>query len=89
MDSYDIAVRKTSEELGVPITVVRQCYNEFWRFIKEKIESLPLTEEMVSEDDFNKMDTVFNVPSLCKVYCTYEQYVKKKESIQKRKKHNV
>lgn len=86
MDSYDMAVKKTASELGISVGTIRKCYHEFWKFIRDSIEELPLSDEFVTEDEFKKMCTVFNIPSLCKLYCTYGEYVKKKESIQKRQR---
>jgi len=52
---------------------VEKTYKAYWRFIKDTIESLPLKEEL-TEEQFNKLKTNFNIPSLGKLNCTYERY---------------
>lgn len=62
-----------SEELGIPYEVVNRAYNSFWLFIRETIKELPLKERL-SEEEFAKLRTNFNIPSLGKLSCTYDRY---------------
>jgi len=63
---------------------------EYWRYIRGVIESLPLmTEEDLSKEEFDKLQTVFNIPSLCKIYCTYEHYLEKRQKIRNQIEYHV
>ena len=75
---YPDAVEALSEELGIPQEVVGAAYKSFYSFIREKISALPLKEEL-SEEEFNKLKTNFNIPALGKLNCTYERYLGMKQ----------
>lgn len=66
-------INKVSEELGLPREVVRTAYNSFWEYIRTTIKELPLKEEL-TEEEFSKLQTNFNVPSLGKLTCTHDRY---------------
>ena len=76
--TYQEIVTELSEELEIPEEVVDAAYKSFFEFIREIIVSLPLKDEL-SEEDFNKLRTNFNIPSLGKLHCTYERYRRMKE----------
>lgn len=76
--TYQEIVTELSEELEIPEEVVDKAYKSFFEFIREIIVSLPLKDEL-SEEDFNKLRTNFNIPSLGKLHCTYERYRGMKE----------
>lgn len=67
-----------SEKLNIPVEVVKLAYNSYWEFIRLKIVDLPLKEDEISEEDFNKLRTNFNIPSLGKLNCTYDKLLKTK-----------
>ena len=71
-------INKVSEELGLPREVVRTAYNSFWEYIRTTIKGLPLKEEL-TEEEFNKLQTNFNVPSLGKLTCTHDRYMNVKK----------
>lgn len=70
--SYPDIIRKVSEELNLPKEVVDRAYKSFWLFINQSIQSLPLKENL-NEEDFAKLKTNYNIPSLGKLTCTYER----------------
>lgn len=70
--SYQEILKKVSEELGLPLEVVKGAYESYWSFIRQTIIALPLKEDL-SEEDFNRLKTNFNIPSLGKLTCTYER----------------
>lgn len=70
--TYQEILEKVSEELDIPIEVVKVAYNSYWSFIRDTIIRLPLKEEL-NEDDFNMLRTNFNIPSLGKLTCTYNR----------------
>lgn len=70
--SYPDVIGKVSEELNLPKEVVDKAYKSFWLFINQSIQSLPLKENL-NEEDFAKLKTNYNIPSLGKLTCTYER----------------
>lgn len=70
--SYPDIISKVSEELNLPKEVVDKAYKSFWLFINQSIQSLPLKENL-NEEDFAKLKTNYNIPSLGKLTCTYER----------------
>jgi hypothetical protein len=69
--------KKVSDELNIPLDVVIFAYKSYWKFIKETIQNLPLKEDL-SEEEFAKLKTNFNIVSLGKLSCDYDRYVKLK-----------
>lgn len=67
-------ISKVSEELGLPKEVVKAAYNSFWEYIRNQIKNLPLKEELTKED-FDNLQTNFNIPSLGKLSCTHDRYI--------------
>ena len=70
--NYPDIVGKVSRELNLPKEVVDKTYKAYWLFIKNHIQSLPLKENL-NEEDFAKLRTNFNIPSLGKLSCTYDR----------------
>ena len=70
--TYPDIIGKVSEELNLPKEVVDKTYKAFWLFIKKSIQSLPLKENL-NEEEFAKLKTNYNVPSLGKLSCTYDR----------------
>lgn len=83
--TYKEAVILLSQELNIPEEVVDAAYKSFFEFIRETIISLPLKDDL-SEEDFNRLRTNFNIPSLGKLHCTYERYKGMKERVNYLKK---
>lgn len=67
------ALSNLSKELNIPIETPIKIYKAYWRFIKSKIEELPLKEEL-DQESFNKLKTNFNLSNLGKLSCTYSRY---------------
>lgn len=62
-----------SKELNIPLEVVKEAYTSYWKFIRKTVEVIPLKDNL-SEEDFSKLKTNFNIPSLGKLNCTYDRY---------------
>lgn len=69
---YSDIIGKVSSELNLPAKLVDRTYRAFWLFINQSIQSLPL-KEGIDEEDFAKLKTNFNIPSLGKLTCTYDR----------------
>lgn len=79
---YSEAINQVSIELGIPPEVVKLAYESYWKFIRETIKSLPLMEDL-SEEEFSRLRTNFNIPSIGKLNCTFNRYI----NIKKRYKY--
>ena len=88
--NYPDIIGKVSQEMGLPPEVVDTAYKSYWKFIRQTIQSLPLKDD-ISEEDFTKLRTNFNIPSLGKLTCTFDRMmgVKKRFKYIKRLRENV
>lgn len=83
--TYSDIVIQVSKEIGLPPEVVDKVYKSYWMFIKQTVQALPLKEEL-TQQDFSKLKTNFNIPSLGKLSCTYDRMIKVKERFKHIKK---
>ena len=70
--NYPDIIGKVSKELNIPKEVVDAAYKSYWYFIKQTIQSLPLKDD-IDEEEFAKLRTNFNIPSLGKMTCTFDR----------------
>lgn len=77
--NYSSIEYEVSKELNIPVEVVNAAYNSYWIFIRQTIQDLSLKED-ITEEEFSKLKTNFNIPSLGKLSCTYDKI----ESVKKR-----
>lgn len=78
----DDIIDKISKELNISKDTVEKVYKYYWLFIRTKIQELPLKENL-SEEKFKKLQTNFNIPSIGKLICPYDKYLKRKESFKR------
>lgn len=71
--NYREALDQVANKLNIPVEVVKEAYESYWRYIRCTISELPLKEDL-SEEEFNKLRTNFNVPSIGKLACPYDRY---------------
>lgn len=71
---YSEAIKQVSTELELPPQVVKEAYESYWTFIRNNIKALPLKEDL-SKEEFDKLRTNFNVPSIGKLSCTYDRMI--------------
>lgn len=71
---YVDIVTQIAQELNLPPEVVDAAYKSYWMFIKQTIQSLPLKED-INEEEFTRLRTNFNIPSLGKFACTYDRMI--------------
>lgn len=76
--NYNEIVIRVSQETGLSGKVVDKVFKAYWSFIRTSIQALPL-KELLSEEEFSKLKTNFNIPSLGKLTCTYEDYLRQKK----------
>ena len=87
---YSEIINQVSKELDIPVDVVDKAYRSSFEFIKNKIQSLPLKED-ISEEEFSGLRTNFNIPSLGKLVCTFDRMegVKKRFNYIKKLRENA
>lgn len=66
-------IDKVSLDLNIPKEVVGTAYMSFWDYIRESIQALPLKEDL-SKEEFDNLKVNFNVPSIGKLYVTWDRY---------------
>lgn len=76
--NYQDSITQVSKELGLPYEVVDETYKSYWRFIRDTIQDLPLKEDF-TEEEFSKLQTNFNIPSLGKLSATYDRVKRVKD----------
>ena len=88
--NYPDIIGKVSQETDIPLEVVDTAYKSYWKFIKQTIQSLPLKDD-ISEEEFAKLRTNFNIPSLGKLTCTFDRMmgVKKRFKYIKKLRENA
>ena len=67
-------ILSVSKDLGISPDVIEKVYKAYWLYIKTTIEALPLKDNL-NEEEFLKLRTNFNVPSLGKLYVTWNRFV--------------
>lgn len=72
--TYDDIIGTVAKELNLPEDLVKNTYKAYWQFIRDTIQELPLKQE-IKEEDFSKLRTNFNIPSLGKLTCTRDRYI--------------
>lgn len=65
--------------MNLDYKLVHKVYYDYWKFIKEQIEQLPLKED-ITEETFNNLKTSFNISSIGHLTCSYRRIlnIKKK-----------
>ena len=71
-------LNNVSRILGISPDVIEKVYKAYWLYIKTTIEALPLKDNL-NEEEFLKLRTNFNVPSLGKLYVTWNRFVRCKK----------
>lgn len=74
-------VKRVSKELNIPEDTILKTYKAYWEYIRSTIQELPLKENL-SLEDFNKLKTNFNIPSLGKLSCTYDRMLNMKKRLE-------
>ena len=73
------AIKKIARKYSVSPELVLLIYKSYWNFIKTSISSLPLEE--MTEADFEKIPTNFNIPYIGKLYTSYSKIIKHKNQL--------
>lgn len=79
--TYKAIISVVANNLGLSYDVVDKTYKAFWLFVRKSLSELPLKEEL-TEDEFKKLRTSINIPSLGKFNCTYDRYKMMKKRLE-------
>ena len=76
--TYEQIIESVANELQLPVDLVRKTYKAYWQFVRDTIQQLPLKED-IGEEEFKSIKTNFNIPSLGKLYCNRDRYLRVKK----------
>lgn len=76
--TYKEIISEVAKSLGLPDKLVDRTYRAYWRAIREHIVELPLKEDL-SEEEFMLLQPNVNIPSIGKLYITYDRYRRMKK----------
>lgn len=71
--TYEEIISKVAEDTGLTSTFVDKVYRSYWRSVREYIKSLPLKEDL-TEEEFSRLKPNVNIPSIGKLYVTFDRY---------------
>ena len=77
--TYDEIIAKVAESTGLSAKLVDRTYRSYWKAIREHIESLPLKQDL-SEEELRKLRPNVNIPSIGKLYVTYDRHKRIREN---------
>ena len=72
-------IKQVAKELNLPEDLVRNTYKSYWKVIKQIIErnNIKSNDNLIfTSDEFNNNVININVPSIVKLNCTYDKYLK-------------
>lgn len=69
---------KAAKQLNLPVKFVGEVYTAYWKYVRNYLSSLNLKDD-ITEEEFSKLQTSINVPSLGKFYIDWEYLQAKKE----------
>ena len=78
---FQESITKVAAKHNLPKEVVLVAYRSYWEFIKQTIQSLNFKD--ITEEEFNKIRPNFNIPSIGKLYVTWD----KLNNVQKRREY--
>lgn len=76
--TYKEIISEVAKSLGLQEKLVDRTYRAYWRAIREHIVELPLKEDL-SEEEFRLLQPNVNIPSIGKLYVTYDRYRRMKK----------
>ena len=72
-------IKQVAKELNLPENVVINTYKSYWKVSKQIIErnNIKSNDNLIfTSDEFNNNVININVPSIGKLNCTYDKYLK-------------
>jgi len=69
-----------SDDVGLSKAEVEKIYKAYWKAIREHITSIPLKEDL-TEEEFEDYRPNVNIPSIGKLYVTFDKYKKRRDIV--------
>ena len=72
-------IKQVAKELNLPEDLVRNTYKSYWKVIRQIIESNNIKyskDSILTANEFNSKQMNINIPSIGKLNCTYDKYLK-------------
>ena len=72
-------IKQVAKELNLPEDLVRNTYKSYWKVIRQIIESNNIKyskDSILTAKEFNSKQMNINIPSIGKLNCTYDKYLK-------------
>ena len=72
-------IKQVAKELDLPEDLVRNTYKSYWKVIRQIIESNNIKyskDSILTANEFNSKQININIPSIGKLNCTYDKYLK-------------
>ena len=76
---FNSTIKKIARKYSISPELVLLIYKSYWNFIKTTISGLPLEE--MTEADFEKTPTNFNIPYIGKLYTSHKKIIKYKNQL--------
>lgn len=73
------AVKRIARKHSIKPELALLIYKSYWNFIRTTISGLPLEE--MTEADFEKVPTNFNIPYIGKLYTNYGKIIKHRNQL--------
>ena len=73
--------QKVANDMNLPEEVVYLAYKLFWEYIKATIKDIDFKDNL-SKEEFDKLRPNFNIPSIGKLHCTYDEYLRTKKQFE-------
>lgn len=70
---------KVASELNLPYDYVWKIYQSYWKGVRKYMSSLPLKQNL-TEEEFSKLQTSINIPSLGKFHIEWDKLQNKKNN---------
>ncbi len=71
--AYEIKAEEIAEKHNLTLDQVKKIIESPYSFIRKKTKELSIPKNL-SEEEFNKIKTNFNIPCICKMYASYKIY---------------
>lgn len=80
-------IKETARKHNLPESVVEEIFNSQFKFYKETVDALPI-KDIETEEEFNKLKTVFYLKYIGKFYIKWNLVSKVKANINNKKEEN-
>jgi len=82
-----LKIQEIAEKNGLDFDVVKKIIESPYQFIREKTKAIEFSDNL-SEKEFDKIKTNFNLPGFAKMYASYALYSKIQENKNKKSLDN-